>query len=81
MRFFLIYEATSALDTRSEQIVQDALDKASVGRTCIVIAHRLNTVQNVNRINVLNAGVVVEAGTHADLIRQHNVYFNLYNQK
>ena len=52
----LLDEATSALDSQSEQVVQDALDKAKLGRTCIVIAHRLSTIQNSNKISVVKDG-------------------------
>ncbi|KJE88541.1 multidrug resistance protein 1a [Capsaspora owczarzaki ATCC 30864] len=67
-RILLLDEATSALDNESERIVQDALDKASVGRTTIVIAHRLSTVRNADKIIVLGGGNVIEQGSHAELM-------------
>jgi ABC-type multidrug transport system fused ATPase/permease subunit len=73
-------EATSALDNQSEQIVQDALDKTLLGRTCIVIAHRLNTIQNANKITVVKDGQVHEEGTHAQLIENKNFYYMLQKQ-
>jgi ATP-binding cassette subfamily B (MDR/TAP) protein 1 len=79
-KILLLDEATSALDTQSEKIVQDALDKASIGRTCIVIAHRLNTIKNADKINVLKDGTLIERGNHSELIANKNFYFNLINQ-
>ncbi len=76
----LLDEATSALDNQSEQIVQDALDKALVGRTCIVIAHRLSTIQNANKITVVKDGQVSEEGSHNQLMENKNFYYMLQKQ-
>lgn len=76
-KILLLDEATSALDTQSEQIVQDALDKAQRGRTCIVIAHRLSTIENSDRICVLSRGHIVEQGTHSELIMEKLFYYSL----
>jgi len=77
-KVLLLDEATSALDTTSERIVQAALDKMTVGRTTVVIAHRLSTVQNADIIAVVQNGNVVEQGTHAELLKNPNgAYTNL----
>jgi ATP-binding cassette subfamily B (MDR/TAP) protein 1 len=70
-------EATSALDTKSEGVVQAALDKASTGRTTICIAHRLSTIKNADNIIVMDKGCVVEQGTHSDLIEKRGTYHSL----
>jgi len=71
-RILLLDEATSALDTQSEGVVQDALDKAAAGRTTITIAHRLSTIKDANRIFVMGEGLVIEQGTHNELLRDEN---------
>jgi ATP-binding cassette, subfamily B (MDR/TAP), member 1 len=76
-KVLLLDEATSALDSESEKIVQAALDRARRGRACLVIAHRLATVQDADNILVLDQGVVVEQGTHNELISRNGLYATL----
>jgi subfamily B ATP-binding cassette protein MsbA len=73
----ILDEATSALDTKSEMIVQSALDNLMQGRTTFIIAHRLSTIRNADQILVMSEGEVVERGTHADLMQHSGVYNRL----
>ena len=73
----LLDEATSALDAQSEQLVQDALDRLSAGRTTIVVAHRLATIQKADKILVLDKGQIVEVGTHQTLLQKNGLYAHL----
>lgn len=73
-KILLLDEATSALDSESEHLVQEALDKAAEGRTTISVAHRLSTVQKADKIFVLQAGKLVESGTHAELLQMKGRY-------
>ncbi len=74
----ILDEATSQLDSTSERIVQEALDRLASGRTVFVIAHRLSTVRNANRIVVLDKGEIVEQGTHSQLLEKNGLYRRLY---
>ena len=73
----ILDEATSSLDTQSEKLVQEALDKLMENRTSLVIAHRLSTIQNADNILVLKKGKIVESGTNQELIQQEGLYNTL----
>jgi len=75
----ILDEATSALDTESERLVQDALNKLMKNRTSIVIAHRLSTIQHADEIIVMQKGVIVERGNHAQLLEKGGTYKKLYD--
>jgi ATP-binding cassette subfamily B protein len=80
-RILILDEATSALDTASEREVQKALDALMGSRTTIAIAHRLSTIVNADVINVIDAGRVVESGTHRSLLAEDGVYASLYQEQ
>ena len=73
----MLDEATSALDVANEAIVQQALDKASKGRTTLIISHRLSSIRNVDRIIVMSGGQIIEEGTHSELMELKNHYYGL----
>ncbi|MEA4938960.1 MAG: ABC transporter ATP-binding protein [Christensenella sp.] len=77
----ILDEATSSVDTRTERIVQRAMDRLTQGRTSFVIAHRLSTIKNADLILVMKDGDIVESGTHADLLAQKGFYAELYNSQ
>ena len=77
----ILDEATSSIDTRTERIVQEGMDKLMHGRTSFVIAHRLSTVRNADCIMVMEAGRIIERGTHEQLIEQKGRYYQLYTGK
>jgi ABC-type multidrug transport system fused ATPase/permease subunit len=75
----LLDEATAALDTESEQLVQQSLEEVRHGRTAVLVAHRLSTVKNADRILVFKDGSIHESGTHQELLAQSGVYADLVN--
>jgi len=77
----ILDEATSALDSQSEKLIQDALVKLMKGRTSIVIAHRLSTIAKLDRIIVLEGGVITEDGSHAELLAKNGTYANLWSHQ
>jgi len=74
----ILDEATSSIDTESEILIQQAIEKLLVGRTSIIVAHRLSTVQNADKIVVLHKGEIREVGTHQDLLAKQGIYYKLY---
>ena len=80
-KILILDEATSALDTEAEKQVQAALEEASRGRSCLVVAHRLSTIRNAHQILVFHQGKVVENGTHDDLLQKKGIYYNLVKKQ
>jgi len=79
-RIFMLDEATSAVDTATEQIVQRSLEKLLEGRTTFVVAHRLSTIMRADMILVIDQGRIIERGTHRDLVAKNGKYAHLYRQ-
>ena len=79
--FLILDEATSSVDTRTEELVSRAMDSLCEGRTSFIIAHRLSTIKNADLILVLNEGNIVEQGTHEELLKKNGFYANLYNSQ
>lgn len=77
----ILDEATSNVDTRTEELIQEAFDKLTKGKTSFVIAHRLSTIRNADLIIVLNNGKIVEQGTHDSLLKKKGFYYDLYNSQ
>ena len=79
--FLILDEATSNVDTRTEELVQKAMDKLTEGRTSFIIAHRLSTIKNADLILVMNEGNIIEQGNHEELMKQGGFYEKLYNSQ
>ena len=79
--FLILDEATSNVDTRTEELVQSAMDKLTVGKTSFIIAHRLSTIKNADLILVMNNGNIIEQGNHEELMKQNGFYAELYNSQ
>ena len=79
--FLVLDEATSNVDTRTEELVQKAMDKLTVGRTSFIIAHRLSTIKNADLILVMKDGNIIETGNHKELMKQNGFYADLYNSQ
>ena len=79
--FLILDEATSNVDTRTEELVQKAMDVLMKGKTSFVIAHRLSTIRNADCILVMNQGDIIEQGNHDALMQENGFYANLYNSQ
>ena len=77
----ILDEATSSVDTRTEVLIQQAMNRLMQGRTSFIIAHRLSTIRDADRILVLREGDIVEQGTHEELLEKGGFYANLYNSQ
>lgn len=77
----ILDEATSSIDTRTEQKIQNAFAKMMVGRTSFIVAHRLSTIQNADVILVMRDGHIIEQGNHETLLKQNGFYAKLYNSQ
>ena len=80
-KILILDEATSSVDTRTEHLIQDAMNNLMKGRTSFVIAHRLSTIRSADKILVLDHGDIVEQGTHEELLAKNGFYAELYNSQ
>ena len=80
-KILILDEATSSIDTRTEQQIQTAMDNLMKGRTSFIIAHRLSTIKNADLILVMEHGDIVEQGTHSELLEKNGAYARLYNSQ
>ena len=80
-KIIVLDEATSSVDTETEEMIQNAISKLMKGRTAVVIAHRLSTIQKADKIIVVDKGRIVEQGNHEELLQQEGFYANLYRMQ
>ena len=80
-RIIVLDEATSSVDTETEELIQAAIEKLMKGRTAVVIAHRLSTIQKADKIIVVDKGQLMEQGTHEELLQHEGAYANLYRMQ
>ena len=80
-KILILDEATSSVDTRTEILIQKAMNNLMKGRTCFIIAHRLSTIKDADKILVINDGDIIEQGTHEELLDKKGFYYNLYNSQ
>ena len=80
-KILILDEATSHIDTETEELIQHAMKVVQEGRTTFIVAHRLSTIQHANQILVLHEGEIVERGTHSDLLRQEGQYAKMYQMQ
>ena len=80
-KIILLDEATSSLDSETEEKIQKALDKLTLNKTTVVIAHRLSTILNSDKIYVMDKGIVVDSGNHEQLLKNSETYKNFYNKQ
>ena len=80
-KILILDEATSSVDTRTEVLIQKAMDELMKGRTTFIIAHRLSTIKNADMILVMKDGDIIETGTHEELMKKNGFYTNLYNSQ
>src|SRR5699024_8978747 len=77
-KIFVLDEATSSIDTETEKIIQDTIQKVLKGRTSFIIAHRLSTISNADKILVIKKGKIIESGNHSELLNKRGYYYRLY---